>query len=208
MFSFCKIRGLARAFCQAGCLASANLGGLVPRRAVFSAGSSGLVPFRGEISSLIPAVGGILRVWYPQKPLRQIATRHFSGCEEPNRRSWQKSGYQTSRFAIIRGLNRTGDTKSPVLGRGVPNARSWHDGYQIPGSRRETVDCHIQNSEVLQAKKRDFQVQNSEDLLAGALLYCLAREAMAVPIMEKAAPMRTTQPKTSFPGSDASAITK
>ena len=26
---------------------------------------------------------------------------------------------------------------------------------------------------------------------------------MAVPIMEKAAPMRTTQPKTSFPGSDA-----
>ena len=31
---------------------------------------------------------------------------------------------------------------------------------------------------------------------------------MAVPIMEKAAPMRTTQPKTSFPGSDASAITK
>lgn len=31
---------------------------------------------------------------------------------------------------------------------------------------------------------------------------------MAVPIMEKAAPMRTTQPKTSFPGSDASAMTK
>ena len=73
-----------------------------------------------------------LKVWYPQKPLRQIATRHFSGCEEPNRRSWQKSGYQTSRFAIIRGLNRTGGTKSPVLGRGVPNAQSWHDGHQIP----------------------------------------------------------------------------
>lgn len=142
MFSFCKIGGLARAFCQAGCLASANLGGLVPRRAVFSAGSRGLVPFRGEISSLVPAVGRIsrfgtrrranLKVWYPQKPLRQIATRHFSGCEEPNRRSWQKSGYQTSRFAIIRGLNRTGGTKSPVLGRGVPNAQSWHDGHQIP----------------------------------------------------------------------------
>ena len=40
------------------------------------------------------------------------------------------------------------------------------------------------------------------------LRYCRAREAMAVPIMEKAAPMRTTQPKTSFPGSDASAMTK
>ena len=42
----------------------------------------------------------------------------------------------------------------------------------------------------------------------GVGCYCRAREAMAVPIMEKAAPMRTTQPKTSFPGSDASAMTK
>ena len=73
-----------------------------------------------------------LKVWYPQKPLRQIATRRFSEAGEPNHRSWQKSGYQTSRFAIIRGLNRTGGTKPPVLGRGVPNAQSWHGGHQIP----------------------------------------------------------------------------
>ncbi len=139
MFSFCKIRGLARAFCQAGCLASANLGGLVSRRAVFSAGSRGLVPFRGEISSLVPAVGGKSRVWYPQKPFGQIVTRHFSEAREPNRRSWQKSGYQTSRFAIIRGLNRTGGTKSPVLGRGVPNAQSWRDGYQISVPEEERL---------------------------------------------------------------------
>ena len=55
-----------------------------------------------------------------------------------------------------------------------------------------------------------YKITKSEwaGLIVEPLCYCRAREAMAVPIMEKAAPMRTTQPKTSFPGSDASAMTK
>lgn len=73
-----------------------------------------------------------LEVWYPQKPPGQIATRRFSEAGEPNRRSWQKSGYQISGSAKIRGPNHLGGTKSPVLGRGVPNAQSWHGGHQIP----------------------------------------------------------------------------
>lgn len=150
MFSFCKIGGLARVFCQAGCLASANLGGLVPRRAVFSAGSRGLVPFRGEISSLVPAVGRISR----------FGTRKAA---QANR---------DQAFLRMRG------TKSPKLAEiGVPNLEIRHNsgpepnrGYQTPGSwqrgakrpilawrasdpgsRRGTVDCHVQNNEVLQA---------------------------------------------------------
>ena len=111
MFSFCKIRGLARAFCQAGCLASANLGGLVPRRAVFSAGSSGLVPFRGEISSLIPAVGRILR----------FGTRKSRpGKSRPD--VSPRPGYQI-----------------PDLGRWVPNAQSWRDGHQISVPEEEQL---------------------------------------------------------------------
>ena len=73
-----------------------------------------------------------LEVWYPQKPPGQIATRRFSEAGEPNRQSWQKSGYQISGSAKIRGPNHLGGTKSPVLGRGVPNAQSWRGGHQIP----------------------------------------------------------------------------
>lgn len=125
MFSFCKIGGLARAFCQTGCLASANLGDLVPRRAVFSAGSRGLVPFRGETSSLIPAVGRILR----------FGTRKSRpGKSRPG--ISPRPGNQIAEVGRNRGLNRTGGTKSPVLGRGVPNAQSWHDGHQIPAPEK------------------------------------------------------------------------
>lgn len=37
-----------------------------------------------------------LEVWYLRKPRERIATRHFFGRREPNRRSWRKSGNQTS----------------------------------------------------------------------------------------------------------------
>lgn len=122
MFSFCKIRGLARAFCQAGCLASANLGGLVPRRAVFSAGSSGLVPFRGEISSLIPAVGRILR----------FGTRKsHSGKSRP--------GISPDARNQIAEVGRNRGTKPRFLPEfhakrlpRIPNRQLWHDKSSRP----------------------------------------------------------------------------
>ena len=73
-----------------------------------------------------------LKVWYPQKPFGENVTRHFSKAGEPNRRSWQRSGYQTSRFVKIRGPNRVRGTKPPVLGRRISNPQSWHGGHQIP----------------------------------------------------------------------------
>ena len=122
MFSFCKIRGLARAFCQAGCLASANLGGLVSRRAVFSAGSRGLVPFRGEISSLIPTVGRLLR----------FGTRKSrSGKSRP--------GISPDARNQIAEVGRNRGTKSRDLPKsevqttsGIPNPRFLAEGCQTP----------------------------------------------------------------------------
>ena len=143
MFSFCKIGGLARVFCSASSTpGSAKLGDLVPGLSQFGRFGTPEGRFLGRIAGFgsfswrdlkfgtRPRAN--LEVWYPQKPLEQIATRHFSRCEEPNRRSWQKSGYQTSRFAKIRDPNHLGGTKSPVLGRRVPNAQSWHGGHQVP----------------------------------------------------------------------------
>ena len=128
MFSFCKIRGLARAFCQAGCLASANLGGLVPRRAVFAAGSRGLVPFRGEISSLVPAKA--VRTNRDQAFLRGRGTKSPKLAEigvpnleiRHNSKPKTNSGYQI-----------------PDLGRWVPNAQSWRDGHQISVPEEEQL---------------------------------------------------------------------
>lgn len=56
-----------------------------------------------------------LEVWYPQKPLGQIATRHFFEAKEPNRQSWQKSGYQTSISARDGRKSAPSGTKSPII---------------------------------------------------------------------------------------------
>ena len=80
-----------------------------------------------------------LEVWYLQKPLGQIATRHFSGPRVPNRLSWPNPGYQTSRFAKIRGPKRIRGTKPPVLGRQVPSAQSWRDEHQISVPEEEQL---------------------------------------------------------------------
>lgn len=133
MFSFCKIRGLARAFCSASSTpGSAKLGDLVPGLSQFGrfgtpegrflGGIEGFGTFSWRDLKFGTRRRANLEVWYPQKPPGQIVTRRFCEAGEPNRRSWQKSGYQTSRFAKIRGLKRMRGTKPPILA----------GGYQIP----------------------------------------------------------------------------
>lgn len=135
MFSFCKIRGLARVF-AAPCSSipgSAKLGDLIPSLSQlgrsgtpegrFLGGIEGFGTFSWRDLKFGTRRRANLKVWYPQKPFGQIVTRHFSEAGEPNRRSWQKSGYQISRFAIIRGLNRTGGTKPPTLADGTQMKR-------------------------------------------------------------------------------------
>lgn len=132
MFSFCKIRGLARAFFPSWLPGLSQLGRFGTPEGRFLGRIERFGTFSWRDLKFGTRRWANLEVWYPQKPFGQIVTRYFSEAGEPNRRSWQKSGYQISRSAKIRGLNRTGGTKSPVLGRGVPNAQSWHDGHQIP----------------------------------------------------------------------------
>ena len=138
MFSFCKIRGLARAFCQAGCLASANLGGLVPRRAVFAAGSRGWFLFVARSQVWYPS-SGKSRGLVPAKAARANRDQAFlrgRGTKSPklaeigvpnleirhNSKPKTNSGYQI-----------------PDLGRWVPNAQSWRDGHQISVPEEEQL---------------------------------------------------------------------
>lgn len=139
MFSFCKIGGLARAFLPSWLPGLSQLGRFGTPEGRFLGRIERFGTFSWRDLKFDTRRRANLKVWYPQKPLGQIATRHFSEAGEPNRRSWQKSGYQTSRSAKIRGPNHLGGTKSPVLGRGVPNAQSWHGGHQIPAPEEEQL---------------------------------------------------------------------
>lgn len=55
-----------------------------------------LVSFRGKILSLVPALGRISRFGTCESRARESRPGISSGCREPNRRSRQKSGNQTS----------------------------------------------------------------------------------------------------------------
>lgn len=132
MFSFCKIGGLARVFLPSWLPGLSQLGRFGTPEGRFLGRIARFGTFSWRDLKFDTRHRANLKVWYPQKTFGQIVTRYFSEAGEPNRRSWQKSGYQISRSAKIRGPNHLGDTKSPVLGRGVPNAQSWHDGHQIP----------------------------------------------------------------------------
>ena len=111
-----------------------------------------------------------LEVWYPQKPPGQIATRRFSEAGEPNRRSWQKSGYQTSGSAKIRGPNHLGGTKSPVLGRGVPNAQSWHGGHQVPDPEEGRLIVIFKITRFYKQKNESFRYKITKSEWAGLIV--------------------------------------
>ena len=131
MFSFCKIVDLE---IGAGCTSQllTKLGDLIPSLSQvgrfgtpegrFRGGIEGFGTFSWRDLKFGTHPWATFEVWYPQKLPGGNATRHFSGRGEPNRRSWQKLGYQTSGFAKIRGLKRIRGTKPPFLA----------GGYQTP----------------------------------------------------------------------------
>lgn len=139
MFSFCKIRGLARAFCSASSTpGSAKLGDLVPGLSQFGrfgtpegrflGGIEGFGTFSWRDLKFGTRRRANLEVWYPQKPPGQIVTRRFCEAGEPNRRSWQKSGFET--YAGY---------QTPDFGRRVPNPQSWRGGHQVPVPEEEQL---------------------------------------------------------------------
>ncbi len=125
------------------------------------------------------------QVWYPSsgksrglvpsKAVRTIVTRHFSEAGEPNRRSWQKSGYQISRSAKIRGPNHLGGTKSPVLGRGVPNAQSWHGGHQIPDPEEGRLIVIFKITRFYKQKNETFRYKITKICWRGRCVIALRR---------------------------------
>lgn len=135
MFSFCKIGGLARVFCSALQLDTRQrqvgrfdtqpqpTWEVCTPEGRFLGGIEGFGTFSWRDLKFGTRRRAKLEVWYPQKPSGQIATRHFSERREPNRQSWQKSGYQTSSFAKIWAGNRTGGTKPPTLADGTQMKR-------------------------------------------------------------------------------------
>lgn len=138
MFSFCKIRGLARAFCQAVAWPQPTWEVWYPGEPfsrqdhavwfLFVARSQVWYPSSGKSRGLVPAKAA--RANRDQAFLRGRGTKSPKLAEigvpnleiRHNSKPKTNSGYQI-----------------PDLGRWVPNAQSWRDGHQISVPEEEQL---------------------------------------------------------------------
>lgn len=77
-------------------------------------------------------------VWYPRSTHTAFVTWAFFGRWGPNRRSWQKTGYQIAQFADLGAKKALGDTKPRDSARGslkVPNPAILSAGSHREGAK-------------------------------------------------------------------------
>lgn len=91
-------------------------GGLVPRERETLAKSGGLVPIRGEIRGLVPALGRISRFGTRKSVMRFSRPGVSSGCGNQIAEVGRNRGTKPPNLAMI----------SEEICRRVPNRQSWH----------------------------------------------------------------------------------